>query len=205
MFPLVLLFTSLALAQDVQLPAAGTLRSGPVDKPDALRAFAAAGQTPDLSYSGSFGFANGSWTWGINITSLAVPDTLSDLGTPNASFSKGYRVAHTQYQLEWPGMSETLQGAYNTSWTLAALSMHLPDNLTVQKGNSCPALLGSACVSAIVRAVSQGTAVQVVFPECAETIGANGFTQPGGAGTRKLEFPLQCVTCGCVFERERES
>jgi hypothetical protein len=193
MLPL-LLFTALALAQDTQLPASGTLRPGPVDKPAALQAFAAAGQTPNATDSVAFTHANETWTWRINVTDIRVPNTLSDLGTPDADFSKGYHVANTQYQVLWPNSSDaqTLGEYISAPLSVGALAIPLAANLTAPytatDNGSCVSVLGGGCVDAIKRAIAMGPVAQVVFPECGGSIGANGFTQLGGAGTRTLLF-----------------
>jgi hypothetical protein len=182
-----LLCASLAVAQDIRLPVSNTLAPGPVDKPAALQAFTTAGQSPNATSSLSF---SQSWAWRINITDLAIPNSISDLGDPSASFSKGLRVTNTQWNLQWPNNSSspTLQSylfSQNLSLNIAALSLSLPSNLSAPADNgSCTPLLGDACERAITSALTGGSPIQQAFPECASSIGINGFTQPGASGTR---------------------
>jgi hypothetical protein len=180
-------------AQVIQLPTSGTLRPGPGDSPAILQIFEAAGQHPNetdsITFVRDFNDAEETWTWRVNVTDIAVPNKISDLGDPSASSSTGYHVANTQWQLQWPGNnSSSLQSFLaerNLNVTFNALSIFLTSNITSKynaddRGN-CTNLLGSKCTQAISDATRHGNAMQLGFPDCRDTIGINGFTQPGGA------------------------
>jgi hypothetical protein len=73
--------------------------------------------------------------------------------------------------------------------TFNALSVSTASNVTdrynVDDDGNCTNLLGDECTQTIIRRIGEGSTIQIVFPECRDTIGGNGFTQEGGAGTSK--------------------
>jgi hypothetical protein len=203
---------------EILLPASGTLRPGPGDSSEALRAFESAGQRPNWTDSVTFSRVSNNtpetWTWRINITDLTIPNDISELGSSSASYSKGFHVANTQWQLQWPSSSGnssepsssdnllSFLSERNLDIALNALSVFVPSNVTNQynanDNGNCTSLLGSECTQAITREIGKGGAIQVAFPECQNTIGINGFTQPGGAVGRMSRSHFLCdlkLTC----------
>jgi hypothetical protein len=180
-------FALATYAQEIRFPASGTLSPGPGDTPEILQAFEAAGRQPNVSDTVTFSRThNGKaedWTWRINITDLAIPDRTSDLGSSSASFSRGLHVTNTQWQLQWPGSSDTLQtflSERDMEVTFNALSVLKPSNVTdaynAEDKGECTKLLGSECTQSITKAISDGSTLQILFPACQNTIGINGFS-----------------------------
>jgi hypothetical protein len=180
-------FALVAYAQEIRFPASGTLSPGPGDTPQILQAFEAAGRQPNASdvviFSRSYNGKAEDWTWRINVTDLAIPDRTSDLGSSSASFARGLHITNTQWQLQWPGSSDTLQSflsGRDMEVTFNALSVLKPSNVTDaynagDKGN-CTKLLGNECTQSITKAISEGSTLQILFPACQNTIGINGFS-----------------------------
>lgn len=132
---------------------------------------AAIGHHPNLTHSVSFPFdgTDGSWTWRVNVTDLAVPNIgIEGLGHDNQtgdySFSDGTRTILTQWDLQWPvagGLEDYLynHGGINASLCYTSIALLFPPNVTKNynsdAGNGdCTGLLGQECTTAVVNALS---------------------------------------------------
>jgi hypothetical protein len=158
-----------------------------------LQVFEVAGRQPNASdmitFSRSYNDKAEDWTWRINVTDLAITDRTFDLGSSSASFARGLHITNTQWQLQWPGSSDTLQSflsGRNMEVTFNALSVLKLSNVTdaynADDKGDCTKLLGSECTQSIEKAISKGSTLQILFPACQNTIGINGFS----AGSSKL-------------------
>jgi hypothetical protein len=190
-------FAITTYAKAFELPASESFSPGPGDSTVALQAFEDAGRRPNASdsftFSRDFNNTQENWTWRINVTDLAIPNEHSELGSPSASYSRDSRVANTQWQLQWPGDSDTFQSFLserNVVFSFNALSIFLPSNVTdlynADDNGNCTNLLGSECTQSITREMgTTGDTLQIGFPSCQNKIGVMGFLQPGGAAGRK--------------------
>jgi hypothetical protein len=102
-----------ASAKNNGLPVSGPYKPGIGSTPEALKISEAAGRqlnvTSAVTSTRTYNNIPEIWTWRVNITEIAVPDQISDLGMPSANFSQGLHVANTQWQLEWPTDDDSLQ------------------------------------------------------------------------------------------------
>ena len=149
-------------ASDNSLPTFGPSKPGPGTSPEALVISEAAGRTPNatnsVSFTRTYNNAPETWTWRINITDIAAPNRISDLGSPSANFSQGQHFVNTQWQLQWPGDTQTFQAFLeqrNLTVSFTALVSNKPTNITDKygTGGDCGPVLGDECTSSIVHAV----------------------------------------------------
>ena len=147
----------------------GYLSVGPGigDFAEAKQVAEAAGRHPNATSSVTFTRAassdTGSWGWRINVTEIAVPDQLANLGKSGASFSQGLHVANTQWQLDWPGDDDNFKaflGKQNMSATFTGYLANKPANVTDsynEKDNGdCKSILGDQCSRLLAQALSSG-------------------------------------------------
>ncbi|KAF2845926.1 hypothetical protein T440DRAFT_482958 [Plenodomus tracheiphilus IPT5] len=137
---------------------------------EALRIYEEAGQNPNASdivtFAQSFNNTPEDWKWRINISEIAVPNDLNDLGLANANFSEGLHVVHTQWQLEWPGEEDDLRSFIRSrnidrldfSALMARVESNLTDHFEDSDNGDCTPMLGQRCIDAIrQRAGATGT------------------------------------------------
>jgi hypothetical protein len=135
---------------------------------EALRVSELAGQHPNAStfvtFSRPYNNTPEVWTWRVNISEIAIPDDLADLGQPFASFSENLHAANVQFQVDWPSEDDTLQAFLtkrHMSVEFVTMIKHLPFNVTdkydlqndAQDGN-CANVLGQTCVDSITEMAS---------------------------------------------------
>jgi hypothetical protein len=168
-FILPLFLFVLSTSAELFVPKTDSNRPGIGSTPEALRVSELAGQHPNattlISFKRSYNNTPETWTWRVNISDIAVPDTLDDLGNPSATFSKKLHVANTQFQLDWPGNKNTFQAFLadrNMRVELVSMIRHLPSNVTDKydlqkdgKDGSCVNVLGQSCVDDITRQSSE--------------------------------------------------
>ncbi|EGP85588.1 uncharacterized protein MYCGRDRAFT_94299 [Zymoseptoria tritici IPO323] len=174
---------------------AGPYKPGPANDPSALQAISAAGRSPNLTdsvtFTRTFNGNSENWTWRINITSLAVPNTrIDDLGEDNtsANYSQGLCIANTQWELQWPGDSPTLgsflqQRGMNLS--VQTLLTVLPPNVTQSynptDNGDCTSVLGDSCSQEISQSASADHPVDFArLRACDGTL--NAMSSSGDAG-----------------------
>jgi len=191
------LFALLCVAQNNGLPSSGPLKPGYGSTPEALKVSEAAGRQPNASSSVTFtrkyNNTDESWTWRINITEIAVPDRVSDLGKDSANFTQGLRVANIQWQLGWPSEDESLQallGNRNSSVSFTALVSNKPSNITDRYKNedngNCAPVLGDQCTKSLTEAASKNTKFDSTTLEgCGDTLNVNGGGQQAGTSFGK--------------------
>lgn len=179
------LLARLALAQNPGLPVSGPFKSGVGDTPEALRISEVAGRQPNASASITFTrlFNNTpeTWRWHVNVTDIAVPNRISDLGTPGANFSQALHVTNTQWQLDWPGDDDTFQlflGERRVNATFTALITFVSSKIkTNNNGNTngnCTAFLGEQCTQALLQAASKSSQIPLLHLEGCKNSSAFG-------------------------------
>ncbi|KJX95399.1 hypothetical protein TI39_contig4116g00002 [Zymoseptoria brevis] len=168
---------------------------GPANNPEALQAIEAAGRRPNLTdsvtFTRTFDGDPENWTWRINITSLAVPNTrIDDLGGDNtpANYSQGLYIANTQWELQWPGDSSTL-GSFlerrGMNLSVQTLLTVLPPNVTQSynptNDGDCTSVLGDSCSQEISQSASTDYPVDFArLRACDGTL--NAMSGSGDAG-----------------------
>lgn len=202
----------LMLAADSQasdLPVTGPLSPGPGGTPEAWRVSEAAGRQPNATKSVTFpriyNNTSEAWTWRINITDMAVPNRISDLGLPSADFSQGLRVANTQWQLQWPGSSDSFQEFLrerNASARFMGIITNKPSNITDHLKDSdngnCTNVLGDECTRSLTQAVTKdGPISYATLPGCDSSLGASSDNPGIGVGTSKITSLCFCL-CFCL-------
>jgi hypothetical protein len=186
-----------ASAQNNGLPVSGPYKPGIGSTPEDLKISEAAGRQPNVTSAvtstRTYNNTPEIWTWRVNITEIAVPDQISDLGMPSANFSQGLHVANTQWQLEWPSDDDSLQmflGKRNMSVSFTTLVSNKPSNITdrykdADNGN-CATILGDQCTQSLTQTASKGPTIKFLGLEgCENTLTVNEGGQDDGAGFSK--------------------
>lgn len=141
-------------------------RPGPPRNDAGLKIFEDAGRNPKIADSVQVTrisrTLNETWTWSINIIEVAAPDTrvAHDVGLDQANYTKNYRVAHTQWQLEWP-LNDSLhsylrekQLDLHISAYISPLLSNVTDKYDPNDNGNCTRLLGDECTEALTFAAS---------------------------------------------------
>lgn len=197
------MFALLVPAQNTGLPVSGPLSPGPGRTPEEWRVSEAAGRQPNATNSVTFmrtyNNTPETWTWRINVTDMAIPNQISDLGSPSANFSQGLHVANTQWQLQWPGNSDSFQSFLrerNVSVSFTALMTNKPSNITdryndADNGN-CTNMLGDKCTQSLIQTAARGSPIGFATLEgCENTLAVSGGNQGGGTSFGKIT-PVLC-------------
>ncbi|CBX99621.1 hypothetical protein IAQ61_005125 [Plenodomus lingam] len=128
---------------------------------EAVRVFEDAGYSPNASdvvtFTQNFNNTAEEWTWRINVSEIAVPDNSQDLGLERANFSEGLHVAHTQWQLVWPGEEDDLLSFVKSrsvdsarfSAFMATVYSNITDRFEDSDDGDCTPMLGERCVESI--------------------------------------------------------
>lgn len=178
------------------LPASGAQSPGPGagDNNQELAVFLHAGRHPNdtnaVSFTRVYNNSEETWTWRINVTDIAIPNNIRYLGSSSANYSEGLHVANTQWQLGWPGDSDSLQKLLeqrNSSLYVTTAIQHLPSNVTKHYSDSdngnCTALLGANCTQSITMSALRGTAVSYgELDGCDGTVDLPGSPVDAGMG-----------------------
>lgn len=192
------LFTISALAQDIRLPVSGPNKAGFAGTPNGLRVLETNGRTPNATTSVPFNRTyNGTieqWRWRVNVTDIAVPDSISSIGRNDVNFTQGLRVANTQWQLEWPAsVGQTLEGSLRARDGIAyftALISNKPwsitDGYSDDNDGDCAPILGEECVESLTEAASRGTVLFTGLEGCEDTLIPNDGGSDDGASFGKL-------------------
>jgi len=178
------LFTAAVSSQNGGLPQSGPFKPGYPTDDEGLQVFDDAGRQPNatssIDFERTFNSTQETWTWRVNVTEVAVPDNIYDIGKDTANFSKGLHVANTQWQLEWPGDEETLEELLtkrNLSVTIFTYIANVPSNITdnykPEDNGDCKALLGDRCVAWLSAFNSTGG------EGCRDTLGVNSVNSSG--------------------------
>jgi len=186
------LSSAVSAQQSIGLPISGPKKPGPGDTPEALHVSEAAGRHPNATTSVTFqrkyNNTKEEWTWRVNLTEIAVPDDISDLGSPSANFSRGLRVANTQWQLEWPGSSDDANNNntfeaflqernLNASFTSLVVkhSSKIANNYDDSDGGDCEKVLGKDCTKALTEAAFKDLTEQLsALAGCKDALGDDG-------------------------------
>jgi hypothetical protein len=178
-----LLFVLSASGQS--LPQSGVNKVGFPRTPEGEQVFEDAGRQPNatssVTFKRTFERAEENWTWRINVTEVAVPNNLNDIGKESANYSQGLRVAHTQWQLEWPGDEETLQdylARTNRSIRISEMISDKPRNITDrykdEDNGNCTSVLGDKCTRSLTLAASSSGSVSFSsVKDCEDTLPIN--------------------------------
>ncbi|KAK0113965.1 hypothetical protein ONS95_014209 [Cadophora gregata] len=166
----------------------GILSPGRGNTPAAQEVFSSAGRNPVVSSSVSFNRTDFNslqdWTWRINITDVRLTNDFNDLGEPSANASENVHVVNSQYELLWPGATESENGtlesylrSINSSLLMTAVEIVLPEKLTEKyetgMNGSCADVLGSQCTQSLMEAAAtmeQGFAMEGLAG-CGDSIG----------------------------------
>jgi len=162
----------------------GSFGSTPTSEDEQL--FTAAGRQPNDTSSATFNFApsnlsdsDSSWTWRVNISEVAVPDS-----------SDGLQVVNTQWDLQWPGAGSLqsfvaragLNGSEGGGLCLTVAEFDLLPNVTSRYSESdqgnCSAVLGDQCAEKLRAVYLNGdcdkppAALPQTFEECMDVVSA---------------------------------
>ena len=92
------------------LPRSGPALPGPADTKAGEATFETAGRhsnaTSAVIFTRTSNTDSQEWTWRVNISDVAVPNDLADLGKASANNSLGLHIANVQGQLSWPKSSD---------------------------------------------------------------------------------------------------
>ncbi|KAF1829643.1 hypothetical protein BDW02DRAFT_573779 [Decorospora gaudefroyi] len=162
-----LLWALLALLASAQenngVPVSGPFKPGFGGTPESQQVMEAAGRHPNatstVTFARTFNNEEENWTWRINITELNVPNSIYDLGMPEADFSEGLKFANVQWQLQWPGSESgnsdirSLLAERNATVMFGSIIYSLPANVTDSysdddKGDCAP-FLGEDCARSV--------------------------------------------------------
>lgn len=109
-----------------------------------------------------------------------VPDRISDLVLPTAKFSQDPRVANIQWQLDWPGNSDSFQsflGQRNITAPFTALVTNEPSDITDryerENTGNCASILRDQCTQSLAQAPSTGLVAFSSLEGCEDTPNAN--------------------------------
>lgn len=204
------LFALSASAHNAGLPVSGPGKSGVGDTPEALAVSETAGRHPNgtsaVTFSRTYNDVPETWTWRINVTDFAVPDRLDDLGTSEASFSEGFHVANTQWQLDWPGSDDSFQSFLaerNMTVSFTAYLSHKSSsviNAYVDGDNgNCSSILGDQCTQSLTESASKYPATIAGLAGCESTLNAETGDLESALGFGEKNPPWLCGP----FETER--
>jgi hypothetical protein len=200
------LSSTVSAQQSIGLPISGPGEPGPGDTPEALHVSDAAGRHPNATTSVTFqrkyNNTKEEWTWRVNLTEIAVPDNISDLGDSSANFSKGLHIVNTQWQLEWPTSSSN-GGANSSNNTFEAFlqernmnasftslvvkhSSKIADDYDDDDNGDCKKVLGRDCAKALTDAVSKDLSEQLsALNNCKDVFGNDGSSLDDGVSFGK--------------------
>jgi len=154
---------------------------------------AAAGRMPDLTAVRHFDNSwtglsrDAMWDWRINITNITVPNTIQDLGKPNADYSQNKSVVNTQWQLNWPGvdrgdnytLEEYLYRTYGEEayMFVGAYHIYLPDNVISQYKSpnpdfNCSTILNATCIAGITSAAAAQQSINIAAIDGCMNVGS---------------------------------
>lgn len=119
--------------------------------------------TSSISFNHYYNGRNETWDWRVNITELDIPNDIYNYGQSPANYSKGNRVANTQFELQWPGSADTtlndLLSERNLTIYFNAYQLVNLNNITSKYGKSqggdCSAVLGDKCAQSFVAAATK--------------------------------------------------
>ncbi|KAI1817292.1 hypothetical protein GGS20DRAFT_592201 [Poronia punctata] len=189
-------FTIPVSANKNGLPTLGPKKPGIGRTPEALLVSEVAGRHPNattsVNFKRTYNNTEETWSWRINVTELALPDDISDLGTKEAVYSRGWRIANTQWELGWPGKKgdETLEeylAERNLNASFTTMMATKPASVTANYDDAdegdCEGVLGDECLASIVEAARKGETEKLgKLDGCKDTLGAKGHGLDDGVG-----------------------
>lgn len=156
--------------------------------------------TSSVAFKRDFNGTSEDWSWTVNVTEIPYPDVPYDDANVDskASFTKGYRVTNTQWQLQWPGNDDDFDTfLYNRGLRISVafeyliVSASVKERYNSQNAGDCSSVLGSECASFLKEQFISGRGAPVDLPGCKGSFGKQdgGLT---GAATSKFPTILRC-------------
>jgi hypothetical protein len=171
--------SALATAQQSTFGQEGPFLPGPRSAADY---FKSAGRDPNatssITFTRKYNNTPEEWTWRVNITEVPWPDNDWRGDPDSATFNNGWRVTNTQWELNWPGDSDTL-GEYIREQEVpigvkilrTAVPSNVSDLYRKSDGGDCTPMLGEECVRSLQSSTSSRGTGGRRLEGCEDSIG----------------------------------